>query len=69
MRVRFTKDFEFAENGFAMTQFLADQFYDVSQSCADSAFQLGLAVPDDIPITKPKPAAPKRAVKPKPGKK
>lgn len=45
MRIKFTKDWQFAENGHTLTDFVAGQEHDVSESCADSALQEGVAGP------------------------
>lgn len=42
-KVRFTKDYKFAENGYEYTSFEAGDEKDVSESCADSAIQAGAA--------------------------
>lgn len=45
MLIKFSRGFDFAEDGIRQRHFGAGETHDVSQSCADSAIQVGAGAP------------------------
>jgi hypothetical protein len=58
-KIKFIRDYEFANNGFEMDLYVEGEIYEVSDSCADSAIQSGAA--EEAGEASPAPAKAKAA--------
>ena len=56
-KVKFLRDYEFANNGYEMDLYVEGETYEVSDSCADSAIQSEAAEEDGVAAAEPVKAA------------